>query len=1550
MLPLITLILLLLGIDVPDANGVVVNGNVGETYQNDKHAKAFAMYIHESMFATVKSAVDDTEFFSILSDGSTDVQEEIVYVKVLENFRPVIKFVALKPLQKADAESITRELVEVMEQDLGQADLRDKLCAAFVDGANVMLGHVSGVVTRLKDESSGQHVLGIHCSGHKLELAYKNTLNDVAYFRNVTDTLHNLYKFYQSAQPEMEEGGDDGICITTDARHAHRKNSYRSDILALGYKQCARCDAARDYLRAMALTTRAHDGSTQTFDRNLKMGNSEGKMAKKNAEAVIRSSGLPIEDLCSDNDGGKNTKDTRRQASHYVGNYIAKTCSNALHKARKRHPDNDEAFVEKLKQLRSTLVPTPSTYHAELPPATPNPTAGPEDATSVAILQLLDPAVLQRYQPLSVEADDNCFYRAISRVLYGHDLAHPFLRLLTTMEIAEHRSFYDREAEDAIDLIEDEMLRDEDYSAVLRHAVHVRLGRYARFHYMLAMSSVLGTPFESYCPPTGHEHAFSAHLTRDVRGRNNIPSSLLEVSGYTLYRRDRDRHGGGTGVYVKRTIPSEHRPDLEHTDLEVCCVEVKPEKARKTLLACIYRPPNSGCAWRNAAESFVHDLSATAEKENTDVMIMGDFNVDLSKSTPVTTPLEFLMSLYQLVPLITQPTRITEASATCIDNIFVSNPDRHRSSLSVAWGASDHNLILTCAKAGVEVGRARSREYRNYKNYSQQSFIDSLKAVHWETVLDCINVSEAWAAFKDIFLSVAEAHAPITRKQVKEKGRPAPWLTDRVKNLMGQRDAARRKAIKTKDTKDWECYRSLRNQTTAMIKKAKKTHFESAITDAAEDPSLMWKIINNFTGKTASKGQVQKIRRSDESCTSEPAEMAEEFNNYFSSCAADLARDIPVSEEDPLRHVPESTSTFRLRPVEEIEVLNELLRLKPKKATGVDKIPSRLLKDSAPIIVKPLAHIFNLSISSGEVPDDWKLAKVSPIYKSGNKDSVSNYRPVSVLNVASKVMEKMVHNQVSHFVNSTGQLTAHQSGFRKHHSTGSAVQKVVEDIQSAQNNQKVTVALFLDLRKAFDTVNHQILLGKLQKMGFDNGATNWFRVRTRTAMKQLLSFDPYMLDTPKANLETFKGKILYELGLSESKDVVVIRMDTISSESINNMERRMRDAMKDTGKVILVDETYQLGSKTSSSIRIMAGYLQQIEDKIFSLNEGFRGWFPDTVHFLPLTVQQLTDILEQKIKLSGYTISDYSREEMETAIGNIPIEVRSRHNARLVNQLIVKANTGQHETTLTRPSTLLTHLQADNVLLKRGAEGHLAIKLIDFGSACYECYPCTFDVREEMSSHIAPETSSTPQKHYRTRAPITPNIRLKDGWEAFQRDMAILAFFERPISMCVLSGWMGGLPERHGHPGLLRATHQYVCLVRMDGRPSRETWPSWPSSSDPSVCVSWQDGWEEFRRDMSILSFFEKFFDDPLRGGVARIMYDAYVILMNQCAVLASLRHTAKRARIDLSARAAGAPRLGEQPACEANAPLRKTKYRQFWATTENRRDDRYLQGTHIGR
>ncbi|KAI8483781.1 hypothetical protein Bbelb_384390 [Branchiostoma belcheri] len=276
--------------------------------------------------------------------------------------------------------------------------------------------------------------------------------------------------------------------------------------------------------------------------------------------------------------------------------------------------------------------------------------------------------------------------------------------------------------------------------------------------------------------------------------------------------------------------------------------------------------------------------------------------------------------------------------------------------------------------------------------------------------------------------------------------------------MMGRRDAARRKAIRTKVVQDWDTYRALmRNQTASLIKNEKRSHFAKAVSEAKGDQSLMWKFINTFTGRSKSKGRVQKLVRADNTSTSDPSEMAQEFNDYFSSCASRLTDEIPDSQEDPLRHIPDLSTKFSFEGVEESKVMNDLLRLKTRKATGLDKIPAKLLKDSAPVIAKPLTHIFNLSLASGEVPSDWKEAQISPVHKSDVNFS----------------------------------LLTKAGTFRRHHSTGTAVQKIVEDIRSGYNCSKVTVALFLDLRKAFDSVNHDILLGKLDKLGFDSDAMKW---------------------------------------------------------------------------------------------------------------------------------------------------------------------------------------------------------------------------------------------------------------------------------------------------------------------------------------------------------------------------------------------------------------------------------------------------------------------------
>ncbi|KAI8481229.1 hypothetical protein Bbelb_410320 [Branchiostoma belcheri] len=191
--------------------------------------------------------------------------------------------------------------------------------------------------------------------------------------------------------------------------------------------------------------------------------------------------------------------------------------------------------------------------------------------------------------------------------------------------------------------------------------------------------------------------------------------------------------------------------------------------------------------------------------------------------------------------------------------------------------------------------------------------------------------------------------------------------------------------------------------------------------------------------------------------------MTEEFNEYFSSCATNLANEIPRTEGDPLRHVPQSTSTLYLQPVDETEVLNELLKLRTKKSTGLDKIPAKLLKDSAPVIVKPLTHIFNLSIATGEIPKEWKMARVSPIYKSGSREIVSNYRPVSILNVVSKVMEKLVHSQKLRHVEESVSVTDGVNIFKQVPSFTYLGVTLDSSLQWAAHAEKVTKKLLAGL-------------------------------------------------------------------------------------------------------------------------------------------------------------------------------------------------------------------------------------------------------------------------------------------------------------------------------------------------------------------------------------------------------------------------------------------------------------------------------------------------------
>ena len=212
-------------------------------------------------------------------------------------------------------------------------------------------------------------------------------------------------------------------------------------------------------------------------------------------------------------------------------------------------------------------------------------------------------------------------------------------------------------------------------------------------------------------------------------------------------------------------------------------------------------------------------------------------------------------------------------------------------------------------------------------------------------------------------------------------------------------------------------------------------------------------------------------------------DIAEEFNDFFTSIGSKLASDITTDENFEKYLDGDYQNSFFFHPVLERDVLNEIKRLDPQKAIGIDGIHPRLVIDSAHIISRPLAHIVNCSLSRGIFPDPLKIAKVIPIYKKGAPDEVSNYRPISILPIFSKIMESLVNKQITTYLENKHVLSNKQFGFRKKFSTKLALADLTSEINDSLDNGFLTFGIFIDLKKAFDTINHGILLHKLHHYG-----------------------------------------------------------------------------------------------------------------------------------------------------------------------------------------------------------------------------------------------------------------------------------------------------------------------------------------------------------------------------------------------------------------------------------------------------------------------------------
>ncbi len=321
-------------------------------------------------------------------------------------------------------------------------------------------------------------------------------------------------------------------------------------------------------------------------------------------------------------------------------------------------------------------------------------------------------------------------------------------------------------------------------------------------------------------------------------------------------------------------------------------------------------------------------------------------------------------------------------------------------------------------------------------------------------------------------------HAPIKIFRVTHP--PAPWLTDSIKNFMDDRDRCKIKYNMSQkcDQNALDNYKLLKNSVTSMIRKSKFYCFNNFINSKTTNTKAFWKSLKLF--------DVVSSKNCNSTFICSPAALNNAFllNNNAPVNMSLINEQIQATLQNQIY------PSFEFCHVSDVEVEKALNSIKTN-ATGVDGINSHQLRLTMPSCVSAISHIVNNSFSVGVFPDKWKRAIVKPLPKLETATSPTDYRPISLLPTLSKVLEKLAFQQILKYLKNHELMDPLQSGFRKDHSTLSALLKVTNDMYDALDNSEVSVLILLDYSKAFDTVNHQLLLTKLQALGFKTSALNW---------------------------------------------------------------------------------------------------------------------------------------------------------------------------------------------------------------------------------------------------------------------------------------------------------------------------------------------------------------------------------------------------------------------------------------------------------------------------
>ena len=585
-------------------------------------------------------------------------------------------------------------------------------------------------------------------------------------------------------------------------------------------------------------------------------------------------------------------------------------------------------------------------------------------------------------------------------------------------------------------------------------------------------------------------------------------TSLLQLDGYNLISRGKACSGhGGVAIYLRNEFTYDILEIEGSDDYDALFISVKLNSSfnKQVIIGNIYRPPRCNIESINDFSEKMSGLFSELH-DFKHVIISGDFNIDLLKfqnNSGVDNYLENLIS-NSFIPKISYPTRLTEKTGTLIDNFLLKLSDNfsHTTAGILHQNISDH-LPYFVVLDYLSCKNKTSKLIKIFK-YDEQSILKLKNYLNENLSFDIdsnSDVNDIYDAVQEVITQGLNHFLPVKLcKFNKYKHKRCPWITSGIIKSIKYRDQLY-KRLKATDNQDpsypsaklnLQAYNRILKQS---IRQAKQIHYHKSFTKFKHDIKNTWSTIKGIINKSQPRTDFPEYFMQNGTKLSDYNTIANGFNNFFVNVGPKLAQEIvQPSNINFKQYLKKPTKKkFQFKLVESSDILKAIDSLKTKSSFGKDGLSNKILKSIKLEVAGILKDIFNLSILNGKFPDKMKIAKITPLFKKDDKHDFSNYRPISILPSMSKIFEKIMHSQIYDHFNRNKLLYMSQHGFRSHHSTELATLELIDKILMEMDKGNTPITIFLDLSKAFDTIDHEILLHKLQYYGFENNSLNLLR-------------------------------------------------------------------------------------------------------------------------------------------------------------------------------------------------------------------------------------------------------------------------------------------------------------------------------------------------------------------------------------------------------------------------------------------------------------------------